>query len=82
MINLREFGSHELVPIAQDIRELKTTCVLSINMVGTVIKDWYQASKAGVKIKLVCYHLTINKLTMTWSVGHVSDPPISFFVCC
>ena len=33
-------------------------------------------SKTGLKITLVYYHLTISKMAMTVSVGHVSDLPL------
>ena len=47
-------------------------------MVKTIVKDCYQTLKAVLKIMLACYHLTISKMTMTGSVGHVSDQPIFF----
>ena len=47
-------------------------------MVRTIIKDRYHTPKAVLKIMLVCYHLAISKMTMTGSVSHVSDLPISF----
>ena len=46
---------------------METTCASSINMVGTIMKGQYQTP-----------HLAISKMTMTGSVCHVSDLPISF----
>ena len=57
---------------------METTCASSINMVGTIMKGQYQTPKTGCKILLVCYHLAISKMTMTGSVCHVLDLPISF----
>ena len=59
--------------MAQDISGIETTCALSMNMVRAIIKDWCRISKTGLKITLVCYHLTKSKMTMTESVGDVSD---------
>ena len=65
--------------MGQDIRGIETTSALSMNMVRTIVKDWYQISKTGLKVMLACYHLTINKMTMAGSVGHISDfPPFPF----
>ena len=38
--------------MAKDIIGMETTCVSSVNIVGTIIKDRYQSSKAGPKIML------------------------------
>ena len=75
MISVHKIASHKLAPKAQDIKGMETTCGLSINIVGTIVKKWYWTPKAGLnKIMLVCYHTT-----MTGSVGYVSDLPTPFF---
>ena len=61
------------MPMAQNIREMETTYALPMSIVRTIIDDWYWISKTGLKITLVCYHLNISKMTITGSVGHVSD---------
>ena len=73
VINTYKIASRKLVPMAQVVIRIETTCASSINLVWTVIKDWCQTSKTVLKTMLVCYHLTISKVTMTGSVGHVSD---------
>ena len=73
--------------MAQDIRGMKSACASLINMVGTIMKDRYQKHKAGLKIMLVCFHLTISKMTMAGSVGHVlnyknkTKTPLLYHVC-
>ena len=37
------------------------------------MKNRYQTLKVGLKIMLVCYHLTISKMAVTRSVGHILD---------
>ena len=54
VINVREIASHKLVLVAQDIRGMETTFLLS-----------YATLMAGHKIMLVCYQLTKSKMTMT-----------------
>ena len=52
--------------MAQDVGRIETTCASSINMVGTIIKDWYQTPKTGLKIMLVSYHLKIKRSLNNW----------------
>ena len=61
--------------MVQYIRGMESTCALSMNMVRIIIKDCYRISKTGLKVTLVCYHLTISRMTVTGSIGHVPDLP-------
>ena len=58
VINAHEIASHRLVPMMQNIDGMENSCALAINMIGTIIKDLYQTPKTGLKIMLVCYHLS------------------------
>ena len=77
MINVHEIASHKLVSMAQDIRGMEATCASSVSMVGTIIKNRYQTPKADIKLTLVCYHLTISKITQRGLLDHFADLSIS-----
>ena len=49
VINVHEIALHKLVPVVQDIREMKYTCALSIIMIRTIMEDQYYQ----------CYYLIV-----------------------